>query len=219
MKKIFLLISVLVLFSFQASAQYFSYGGKLGLSFPGYQDERIASQRITTAFGVTGAFNINRNFLFQAEFGYERKGNKLPGEYSEDVFKWVQGDSTFFVKSNLDYLTIPLFAKFKIGSSNNFYFQAGGYYGYLMSARLTGVKYGESIEKENIKSGLSQNDYGLIAGAGLETPIRRELSLLLDVKYNYGLKDLVTDPAVIGPTNPLRNKSFIMSMGVVILVD
>jgi hypothetical protein len=202
-----------------ASGQYFSYGGKIGLSFPGYQDERIASQRITTAFGITGALNLSDNFLLQAELGYERKGNKLPPEYSEDVDKWVRGDTTFFTKSNLDYLTIPVFAKVKIGRSNNFYFQAGGYFGYLMNAKLTGVRHGESITKEDILDGLSSTDYGIVAGAGLETPINRELSLLLDVKYNYGLKDLIVDQEVTGPSEQLRNKSFIMSMGIVIIVD
>jgi len=211
-----LLVSV---FSLSAMGQYFSYGGKLGLSFPGYQKERIASQRITTAFSVTGGLNFTDNFMIQAEIGYERKGNKLPPEYSDDPFDWVRGDTTFFTKSNLDYITFPVFAKFKIGRSNNFYFQAGGYYAYLLNAKLSGVKGGESITGENILPGLSRTDYGIVAGAGLETPIRRELSLLLDIKYNYGMKDLIIDPEVIGPSDQLRNKSFIMSMGIVILVD
>ena len=219
MKKIIVLLITLVSFSMAIQAQYFSYGAKLGLSFPGYQDERIASQRITPAFAISGAFNLSRNFLFQTELGYERKGNKLPNEYSEDVDKWVQGDTTLFVKSNLDYLTVPLFAKVKIGKSNNFYLQAGGYFGYLIKAKMSGIKYGESVSKENILPGLSKSDYGIVLGAGLETPIRRELSLLLDIKYNYGLKDIYEDPQIIGPSRPLRNKSFIMSMGIVILID
>ncbi len=218
MKRTIILVIALVSLSMAGSAQYFSYGGKLGLSFPGFQDERIASQRITTAFGLSGAFSLNRSILLQTELGYERKGNKFTNQYWDELGDLVD-DSTYLVKTNLDYVTIPLFAKFNLGRSNKFYFQAGGYYAYLLRARFAGMKFGEMLSKDNILPGLARNDYGLVVGGGLETPIRRELSLLLDAKFNYGLKDLNMDPKVIGHSNIIRNKSFIMSMGIVFLID
>ena len=218
MKRELILIIALLSMSLAGQAQYFSYGGKLGLSFPGYQDERIASQRITTAFGITGAFNLNRTLLFQTELGYERKGNKFTNQYWDDMGELVD-DSTYLVKTNLDYVTIPLFAKINLGRSNKFYFQAGGYYGYLLRTRFSGMKFGILVSRENIISGLARHDYGVVLGGGLETPIRRELSLLLDMKYNLGMKDLNIDPLVHGHSNSIKNKSFIMSMGIVILVD
>ncbi len=218
MKKIIVLIFAIVTVSIAANAQYVSYGGKLGLSFPGFQNERIASQRITTTLSVTGAFNINRSILLQTELGFERKGNKFTHKYWDEQKVLVE-DSTYDVKTNMDYITIPLFIKFNLGRSNKFYFQAGGYYGYMLGARFSGMKFEEMVSKENIKAGLSLHDYGVLLGGGLETPISREMSLLLDVKYNYGLKDLNIDPLVIGHSDPILNKSFIMSMGVVIMVD
>ncbi len=216
-KKILLTISIIT-FALAAQAQYFSYGAKLGLGFPGFQDERIASQRITPTFSITGAFNPNRAILFQTELGYERKGNKFTNQYWDELGVLVE-DSTYDVKTNLDYVTIPLFIKLNLGRSNKFYFQAGGYYGYLLRARFTGMKFGDLYSKDNIIDGLSVHDYGIIIGGGLETPIRRELSLLLDMKYSYGLKDLNSNPQITGHGNPILNKSFMMSMGVVILVD
>jgi len=218
MKKISILTASLVFFTLALQAQYFSYGGKLGLNFPGFQDERIASQRITAAISLTGAFHANRSILFQVETGYERKGNKFTNQYWDSAGDLVD-DSTYLVKTNLDYFTFPVFAKLNLGRSNKFYFQAGGYYGYLLRARFSGMRFGEMIEKDNIISGLARNDYGLVFGGGLETPIRRELSLLLDVKYNLGVHDLNQDPLTIGHSNPIKNKNFMMSMGVVILVD
>lgn len=218
MKRFFLILLALASFSIAGQAQYLSYGAKLGLSFPGFQDERIASQRITPTFSLTGAFNVNRSFLLQTELGYERKGNKFTNQYWDDNGDLVD-DSTYLVKTNMDYITIPLLAKVNLGRSNKFYFQAGGYYGYLLRARYNGMKFGEMVSKDDILPGLSRNDYGLVLGGGLETPIRRELSLLLDVKYNWGMKDLNIDPVYIGHSQPVKNKSFIMSMGIVILVD
>ena len=204
----FLIFIALFTLGLSAQAQYFSYGGKLGLSFPGFQDERIASQRITPTVSFTGAFNFNKSILLQAELGYERKGNKFTNQYWDDMGELV-ADSTYDVRTNLDYVTVPLFLKLNLGRSNKFYFQAGAYYGYLLRARYSGMKLGEMVSKENIYEGLSLTDYGFVVGGGLETPIRRELSLLLDVKYNHGLKDLNLDPSVIGSSNPLKNKSFI----------
>lgn len=218
MKKILILIIAISALTLSANAQYVSYGGKLGLSFPGFQDERIASQRITPTVSFTGAFHLNRSILFQTELGYERKGNKFTHNSWDDLGVLIE-DSTYVVKTNMDYITIPLFVKYNLGRSNKFYLQAGGYYGYLLGAKFSGMKFGEMVEKEKIKAGFSQHDYGVVIGGGLETPISREMSLLLDVKYNYGLKDLNVDPTVIGHSNPIMNKSFIMSMGLVILVD
>ena len=218
MKRISILIIAIVSLALSAKAQSVSYGGKLGLSFPGFQDERIASQRITPTISFTGAFNLNKNFLFQTEVGFERKGNKFTNNAWDNLGVIIE-DSTYEVKTNMDYITIPLFVKFNLGRSNKFYFQAGGYYGYLLGAKFSGVKFGEVVEKESIINGFSLHDYGVIIGGGLETPISREMSLLLDVKYNYGLKDLNIDPAIIGHSDPILNKSFVMSMGLVILID
>lgn len=218
MKKTILLIISLVFITLAGKSQYFSYGGKLGLGFPGFQDARIASQRITPTFGVTGAFNASRSIVIQTELGYERKGDKYTNQYW-DQFGNLVDDSVYDVQTNLDYLVIPLYLKVKLGGANKFYFQAGGYYGYLMKARYSGMRFGEMLEKEDVLPGFARHDYGLVFGGGIETPVRRELSLLLDVKYNLGMTDINVDPTIIGHSDPIKNKSFLMCMGLVILVD
>ena len=60
---------------------------------------------------------------------------------------------------------------------------------------------------------------GVVVGGGLETPVRRGLSMLLDVKYNLGLRDLNADPAILGHFDPIKTKNFIMSMGVIIDIE
>jgi hypothetical protein len=208
----------LIFLTLSAHAQFFAYGGKLGLNFPGFQDEKIASQRITTALSATGAYYFNRSIIIQTELGLERKGNKYTNQYWDDQGELVP-DSTYDVRTNLDYLIIPLYLKAKIGRLKNFYIQAGGYYGYLLRSRFSGMRFGEMVSKENIIDGLDRNDYGILFGGGLETAIRRELGLMLDVKYNYGLNDLNMDPLVIGHSNPLKNRSFTMSIGLVYIVE
>jgi len=219
MKKVFVLFVGLVLFGFGSTyAQYPAYGAKLGLSFPGFQDEKIASERITPAISLIGNFHITRSFVMQMEVGYELKGNKFTYEVWDAAGQPIE-DSSYIEKTNMGYVTVPLFFKYNLGSSNKFYFQAGGYYGYLLHAGFSGEMNNEMVSRVNIKSGLSPHDYGLVIGGGLETPFRRGLSMLLDVKYNYGLKDLNTDSEILGHSNPVKTKSFVMSMGIIIDID
>ncbi|MEA1878621.1 MAG: porin family protein [Bacteroidota bacterium] len=219
MKKAFILLAGLAVFGFTSTyAQYPAYGAKLGLSFPGFQDEEIASERITPAISLIGNFHITRSFVMQMELGYELKGNKFTFEEWDDAGVIIE-ESKYTEKTNMGYVTVPLLFKYNLGRSNKFYFQAGGFYGYLLNASFTGMMNNELVSKVNIKEGLSPHDYGMVVGGGLETPFRRGLSMLLDVKYHYGLIDLNVDPDVLGHSNPVKTKSFVMSMGVLIDID
>lgn len=215
MKKAFLILLVAVTASWTASAQVVSYGAKLGLSFPGFQDEMIASERITPAITILGNLHISRSFVMQLEAGYELKGNKFTYEAWDNQGNLIE-DSVYTERTNLGYFTVPLFLKLNIGRANKFYFQAGGFYGKLLHSGFSGMMNNELVSKVQIKPGLSPNDYGILIGGGLETPVRRGLSMLLDVKYNYGLKDINLDPAVTGKSGPMKTRNFLMSMGVVI---
>lgn len=218
MKKVLVSLIVMLSLGLSASAQYISYGAKVGLNFPGFQDERIASERITPAFSLIGNVNITRSFLFQLEAGYELKGNKFVYEVWDKAGVLIE-DSVYTEKTNMGYFTVPLFFKYNLGRSNKFYAQLGGYYGYLLHAKFSGKMNNSLVSKVPIKEGLARNDFGILIGGGLETPIRRGLNMLLDVKYNYGLTDLNKDPEILGHSNPVKTKNFIMSMGVVIDIE
>ncbi|MCK5821340.1 MAG: PorT family protein [Bacteroidales bacterium] len=219
MKKVFFILAGLVFLGFTSSyAQYPAYGAKLGLSFPGFQDERIASERITPAISLIGNFHITRSFVMQMEVGYELKGNKFTYEVWDAEGLPIE-DSTYVEKTNMGYVTVPLLFKYNLGSSNKFYLQAGGYYGYLLNAGFSGKMNNELVSRVKIKDGLSPHDYGVLVGGGLETPFRKGLSMLLDVKYHHGMRDLNIDPDILGHSNPVKTKSFVMSMGLLIDID
>lgn len=214
MKKRLYLLAILGLFisSTALQGQIVSYGAKLGLSFPGFRDEKIASQRITPTINLAGSLNMSRVFQFQIDLGYQLKGNKYTYNVWDDLGELIE-DSTYVVKTNLNYINIPAYFKLNFGGSNTFYVQAGGYYGYLLGARFSGKRDDEMVKRFPIKEGLSPHDFGLIAGGGIETPVRQGLAVILDIKYQYGLKNLNIDPAIVGHEDPVRNKGLVMSMG------
>lgn len=213
----FSLVVVLLVSGSVARAQL-SYGAKLGMGFPGFVNEDIASQRITLYTGLVGSLKIIDGIQVMAELNYQRKGNKFTNQVW-DAKGVLIDDSTYLVKTNLDYVNIPLYIKFNLGRSSKFYIQLGGYYGYLVHANFTGLRLGEMVKKVNIMEGLGHHDLGIIAGGGIETPIRQGMGVVLDIKYQYGLKDLNKNPVIIGNSRPLQNKGLTMGMGFYIDID
>ena len=214
----FTIVAIFLIASSGAQAQVLSYGAKLGMGFPGFIDEKIASQRITLATGLVGSLKIINGIQLMTELGYQRKGNKFTNQVW-DAKGTVIVDSTYLVKTNLDYVNIPLYLRFNLGRTSKFYLQVGGYYGYLVHANFTGLRLNEMVKKVPIRDGLYLHDYGIIAGGGIETPIRQGLGVILDIKYQYGLKDLNKNPLIIGNSMPLKNKGLTLSMGFYVDVD
>jgi hypothetical protein len=213
----FSVVAVLLISGSVAQAQL-SYGAKLGMGFPGFLDETIASQRITLNLGVVGSLKITDGLQLMTELGYQRKGNRYTNEVWDSKGVVIE-DSTYLVKTNLDYINIPLYLKFNLGRTSKFYVQLGGYYGYLVHANYTGLRLGEMVKRDPIRDGLYLHDYGIIAGGGIETPIRQGFGVVLDIKYQYGLKNILRDPLVIGDSKPLKNKGLSMSMGFYVDID
>jgi len=216
--RLFLVLTFLLSLGTIVNGQVFSYGARLGMAFPGFRDEKVASQRITPTLGVSGSLRLTDAFQIVAEVGYQRNGNKFTNHYW-DAQAQVVDDSTYLVKTNLDYIRVPLYFRLNLGNANKFYLQAGGYYGYLLHANYTGKLFGEMVSKVPIRKGLSVHDYGILLGGGIETPIRTGLTVALDLKYQIGLKDLNTNPMIIGNSQPIKNKGLSMSMGFMVDID
>lgn len=213
----FTVMAILLVSGSIAQAQL-SCGAKLGMGFPAFRNETIASQRITLSLGMVGSLKIIDGIQLMTEIGYQRKGNKYTNQ-AWDSNKNIIDDSTYLVKTNLDYINIPLYVRFNLGRTSKFYIQAGGYYGYLVHANFTGLRLGEMVKKVSIRDGLFPHDFGIIAGGGIETPIREGLGVVLDIKYQYGLKDLNKDHLMVGNSQPLKNKGLAMSMGFYIDIE
>lgn len=207
-------VTIILLMAATAAQAQFSYGAKLGIGFPQLRDDDIGSQRITLSVGFAGGLKISDVFQLVADVGFQRKGNKFDNPFTE-----TNADSTYVLKTNLDYINIPLCLKVNLGRSSKFYFQAGGYYGYLVHANFTGKLGEKMVKRENIIDGLERSDYGIVLGGGIETPIRPGFGVVLDVKYQIGMRDINKDPQVLGHTDPIRNKGLVMSMGFYIDIE
>ena len=173
MKKL-ILFAALAIFVIANSNAQINFGAKAGVNFATITGDDVESFDGRTAFhvGVVAEIVISETFSFQPELLYSAQG----ADYSDEEF-----EGTF----KLDYLNIPLMAKFYVGEG--FSLEAGPQIGLLMSAKdeydFTGTAF--KSEEEDIKEFVKDIDFGINVGVGYKL----EGGLNFGARYNLGLSD------------------------------
>lgn len=171
--------------------QYVQYQPKLGL--------------------ITGAsvqYNLKPRFALCAEINYERKGNMFIGTNTVDDFG---NRGTAKQNEQLDYVTLPISAKFKLNKKKiAFYASTGIYLGYL-------IKYGWSLSFNGATyqggdiSAMKRFDYGLVTGLGWDVPIKEHFQFSIEIRNNLGLYGL--NKGVTYNNERIKNESFAFLFG------
>ncbi len=170
MKKL-LIFTVIALFGFlPVKAQDINFGAKAGVNFASITGDMVDSFDSRTAFhvGFVAEIVISETFSFQPELLYSAQG----ADYSEEGFEAFEGTVT------LDYLNVPLMAKFYVGEG--FSLEAGPQIGLLLSAK---DDYGDG--EEDIKEYVKGTDFGVNLGVGY----KMESGLNFSARYNLGLSN------------------------------
>ncbi|QEE49680.1 PorT family protein [Flavobacterium alkalisoli] len=162
MKKIFFLIAAFA-GSFAMNAQGIDLGIKAGANFSNFQGD-IDSDGITS-FHAGAALEINLvpSFSVQAEGLFSSQGGKA--KYDADGAVGVAEDI------NLDYISVPVMAKFYIIPSK-FSLMAGPQFSFLVN---------------DADEAFETNSFDLAASGGVELKII--MGLFAQARYNIGLTD------------------------------
>jgi hypothetical protein len=175
MKK-FIVIVVLILFSFRTEAQDkplsksdISFGLKGGLNFALITGDDTDNFDGRAAFHIGGIVEvpISEKFSFQPEILYSSQGDKMTEEGMDISFK-------------LDYLNLPLIAKYYL--TEGFSLEAGPQIGFLLSSKVEAE--GISIDIKDVMKGI---DFGLNFGVGYKL----ENNLFFGARYNLGVANIV----------------------------
>jgi opacity protein-like surface antigen len=171
MKKLFL-FAALALFCLTYSIAQVNFGAKAGVNFSDITGEEVDSfnGRTSLHIGVIAEIMVSDMFAVQPELIYSSQGSDY--EDSEDGF-----DFSGTVK--LDYLNIPVMAKYYIGEGG-FSVEAGPQIGFLLSA-----KDEFEGEEEDIDEFVKGTDFGVNFGLGYKL----ENGLHFGARYNLGLSD------------------------------
>jgi hypothetical protein len=201
-QKSILLICLLSLSFTGAIAQY-SVGVKGGVNFCNYSGKYITSnyeEKTRANFGLVAELQRNSWFNLQAELIYDGKGAS---------YSYVTTSSSLYTEEyndfteKLDYLSLPILAKFDIGEKNRIFGYTGLYLAYLMSAHRKGTYIKTSNfapfdkETQNIdrdyKSDISNFDMGAVFGIGGDISLSDMLTLFIDGRYNWGWLNVAED--------------------------
>jgi hypothetical protein len=138
--------------------------------------------------GVMINLPIASGFSIQPEIRYIQKGYR----FELEEFSSFTGES----RTTYHYLEVPLLAKYAIGNESlKFYINLGPTIGYAVSGQEKGSVNGDSfdIDIDFDEYELKRAELSLLAGAGLSIGVGERTSILLDIRYLYGLTNLIDD--------------------------
>ncbi|MBF01704.1 MAG: hypothetical protein CMP76_00245 [Flavobacterium sp.] len=165
MKK--LLFAAVAVFAFgAANAQEVKFGAKAALNLSNLTGD-VEDNSMKVGFQVGGLveIGISEKFAVQPELVYSAQGTKFDGA----------GDPSL----NLDYLNIPVMAKFYV--AEGFSLEAGPQIGFLLSAKAK-----SDAGDVDYKDFVNSTDFGVNFGAGYDVTE----NINLGVRYSLGLSNV-----------------------------
>ena len=171
-----ILVFFLAIMAFQNSTAQ-RWGVKTGANLTTIRtDEQSIDYNAKVAFflGVLAEFEVADRVYIQPELFFSQQGANY---YTPTCFLCPSGPSG---KVNLNYLNIPVMAKFKL--SDAFFIEAGPQAGILLSAKWKE----DGQAREDIKDEIKSTDFGAGLGVGFEF----DSGLFLGARFNYGFNNI-----------------------------
>ena len=224
MKKVYLSV-VALCFAMSAMAQV-QVGPKLGLNLNKIADGEETPEgmeeplNVGINIGAAFSFSINENIAIAPELTFSQKGFKEKEE---------NGDDSYSVTTN--YIDLPILVRASFGDAIKGYFNAGPTFGYWLGGQVKYVEEGES-EKSKIvfaenesevdeddtfypKEYFNRMEIGAAIGGGVMFDTGNG-NLLLDVRYNAGLTNIV-DKDLLESNDIKKQKNAGLSLSVIYL--
>lgn len=198
MKKITMSLLAIFAFSGAALAQTpdIKIGAKAGLNISNISDLDDSKSKTGFHVGAVAEIFITEKFSVQPEIIYSTQGAK-----QEETVYFMGVSAKFKATTKLDYLNIPIMAKYYIIDGLNV--QAGPQVGFNVKSEAKMEANGES-ETMDMKSDTKKVDFGLNLGVGYELPI----GVFFDARYNLGLSKISKEG-----DNSAKNRVFQISVG------
>ena len=212
-------------------AQEWSFGVRGGLSIPhlsggGNEVSRGYSSILAPNFGLAAERSFSSRFSILVEVGYSGQGGERKGlqPVTQDLpLPPPQGGQYYYAdftnRSQLDYLEIPILAKYEwpLSASWRFFAKTGPYVGYLLKGeeKTSGTSpiydnYGQGLvaitppvsfdATTNVRGDLNKFNAGAMAGIGVGYLFGYD-EIYVDVRGEYGLTAVQKDTSQNGRSN------------------
>lgn len=210
MKKMFFAAIAVVGFSAVGMAQQqVKFGPKAGVNFANLSGDDSAE--ILTGFhvGAVAEIKFNDKFSIQPEVVYSTQGAGRSGSTT------IMGvTSSFDGKQKLDYINIPIMAKYYI--VDGFSVEAGPQVGFLMKAQsdldVTAAGITTNLKNDDNKDIFKGVDFGINFGLAYDLP----MGAFINARYNLGLSKIVENKDKFSPSDyiGLDSKNAVIQVGV-----
>jgi opacity protein-like surface antigen len=190
MKKITLAIAILLGFSLTVTAQK-KGDVEFGLNI-GYNNSTVSDSYEAADSGSGFNFGGSLDYYFSNDWS-------LKGKLIYDQKGWDNGyiednSGSYITDFNLNYLTVPVMVSWHFGNTNNWYLEAGPYFGVLLNAD-------EDRFGTDVSDGFNKNDVGLAYGIGVKIPLNNKLKLFFEFEGQSGFNDIFQENDYDAVTN------------------
>lgn len=133
--------------------------------------------------GIGYNYRVSQNLSFQVEANYEEKGCKINLDSYQERGDFFQMDEISIFKIN--YLSIPILARYYPGEKRNLFFEGGAVYSHLLIVKETGevLIEGELVSYQTADRFVNEEDIGIAIGTGVVINLSREKAISLGIRY------------------------------------
>lgn len=198
--KVLLLLST---FTYGQEESKFIIGIQGGLSFVTWYNnpsKNLYFFREEIIGGIKGQYAIKSWFSLCTEINYERKGRYI--NFGKVVFSNQNAanetNPTFNFKGTMDYIVLPVMAKFKLGKKRTKCFiDVGSYAGYFLESGSRNSPYNCNLI-----------DMGLVTGLGIDVAIKKHFQFSIEARNSLGIRKILKNDLINS-----KNESFAVLLG------
>ncbi len=144
--------------------------------------------------GLQFQYHVNWNFSLYGGLQYGRIASTTDIELRNQNNVLLGNTSLNY---NLDFLTVPITARYYFGAKSQFFVEAGVTYSRLLQVESVREATGNLPEdRQDLRNDFHNINYGWCAGFGFVYPISEDLFLSIGLRHDYGISNLSIAPIV-----------------------
>ncbi len=136
-------------------------------------------------FGLSGGIgfeeNLSRRVIIEFDSLYIHRGSQAVSADDHSIYKYC-----------LNTISVPLLIKYKLFPHSSPYLLGGSEVFYPLSYKL---KQPSNDSEEDLKDDINTINFGLITGCGFEIRLEEHLYFFLEIRYFYGITNIIKNPS------------------------
>lgn len=171
--------------------------------------QKSLSRRSGFSVGLFFEVNTGNIVSLVTQLEYAQKGFIESQEEINERLEFIQ---TVKANTRLDYLSIPVFLKFKIPNLKfEPYFIGGPRFDYLFNKKYGIFQFTNSTSMSKLADYFKKTVFGATIGGGIKLPELYQIQTSVEFRYNHDFTDLLSE---LENSAVIKNNSWDLSLGI-----